>query len=422
VQTRSRRVNAYAIYVAAALCMVGFFNYADRMVLAVLLQPIKSELHFSDAQLGMLTGFAFAVFYATLGVPLARLADRYSRVLILSIAMTVWSTMTVLCGMAQSFSQLLLARIGVGTGEAGSIPTSHSLLGDYFPKERRAFIVGVFQASGSLGMMCGLMIGGMIAERAGWRWALMLIGAPGVLVAILVWLTVREPVRGSLEPELVAPQIAPRWREAIGTLLRRPTYVQLVIAWSLGVFTVSGIQQWVPSFFIRSHHLSIAQVGHTYGLNVGLGGFLGTIAGAFLASKMVARDRRWELWIPALSFGVCAPLYAIMFLVPSSQVSMGIVFVVAAFASLGQGPGLACIQSVAEPHLRATAISIVLFSASLIGQGGGPFVVGALSDWLALRYGDQSLRIALIASTPIILWASIHFALASRTLRRDLVS
>ena len=217
----------YATYVLVVLGAVSFFNYGDRMIIAVLLEPIKKEFGFSDSQLGLLTGFAFAFTYATFGVPLARLADTRTRTAILSTVIVVWSAMTVLCGAAQNFVQLLVARIGVGLGEAGCVPASHSLISDYFPRARRVFALGMFHAAGSVGVMACVGLSGLIAATLGWRWAFFLIGAPGVLVALVVWMTVREPPRGNRELNYRAPAAPLKWYPAFRILLARATFVHV---------------------------------------------------------------------------------------------------------------------------------------------------------------------------------------------------
>ena len=409
----------YTGYVLAILGLISFFNYADRMVLSVLLQPIKTDLGLSDTQLGLLSGLAFAIFYGTLGIPLARLADRKSRVLLLTGAITVWSLMTALCGLVQNFIQILLARIGVGVGEAGCVPASHSLVGDYFPKERRAFAIGILQASGSLGVILGLMAAGAIADQWGWRWAFILVGLPGVAVALLTYLTVREPARGQLEASSPA-SIAPiGWRQAIITLFGRATYIHLTIALSLGTFTLYGIMQWVPTFFIRNHGLSLTEIGASVGL-AGIGGLTGVIAGSLLAPTLIARDARWELWLPGLAFAASVPFYLMVFMLTSPANALWALFAAGFVAAFGTGPGLASIQAVSEPNLRATAVAIVMFCSAFFGQGAGPFLVGLLSDFLMPSHGEgHALRIALMCSTLLILWAALHFVLAARTLQRE---
>jgi len=343
-------------------------------------------------------------------------------VAILSICMALWSVMTAVCGLAQNFGHMLLARIGVGVGEAGCVPSSHSLLSDYFPPHRRAFALGVFQAGGSLGIMVGLISAGILADTLGWRWAFPAVGLPGVLFAVVAWLTIREPLRGGLEGKS-RDEVEPMpTGQAFRTLLGRPTYRQILIAYALGLFPIYGIAQWVPAFLERSHGMSTSQVGVWFGIAAGLGGFLGIILGAVTSPPLIRKDRRWELWWPAVAYIICIPLYAVVFLAPGTGLVMALIFVVSLIAGTGIGPGMASVQSVSEPQLRATAIAMIMLFSALLGQGGGPFAIGVLSDFLEPSLGIQSLRWALVASLSILIWSIVHFFLAARTMLRDTVN
>jgi len=416
-------VHKHSGYVLFVLSLVSFFNYADRAIISMLLQPIKEDLLLSDTQLGFLTGFAFAIIYAICGIPLARLADKKSRVAMLSVIMVFWTAMTALCGAAQNFVHLFLARVGVGVGEAGCFPASTSLLCDYFPQERRAFALGMFQSAGALGVMVAMMLSGYIADTFGWRWAFFVISAPGLLVAALVWFTVQDGRRANLNREVIQEKsISPSWLEAVSILLRRPTYRKILMAYSLGYFALYGITQWIPTYIVRYHGISLTDIGLYYGFTVGLGGFIGSVVGSVFSVKLIARNRRWELYIPCLAFSVSAPLFALVFFLPTFHSILICIFFAGLISSIGLGPGYASVQSVAEPHLRATAVAIVLFFIALIGQGAGPFMVGFFSDYLAQYYGEDSLQVSLIGSTVIIFIAAFYYYLASKTLEQDRVS
>lgn len=413
-RTASGPAVAYAI---GLLTLISFFNYMDRMVLAVLLQPIKLELRLSDTQLGLLSGIAFALLYATLGLPLGRLADRTQRIRLLGVCLSLWTLATCASGLARNFVQLFLARAGVGIGEAGCVPSAHSLIGDYLPPARRPLGISLFQAGGLAGLSAGLMVTGLIAERFGWRQALWMVGASGLPLALLIVTTLREPMRrsqaGILEGEPA--------RRALAALVKRPALVHLVLALSIGGFGTYGIAQWLATLYVRVHHLNLAQIGVWSGLASGAGGIAGVLAGGFLAVRLVARDNRWELWIPAACYGGGAPLYAALVLSPSPAAAMAIQSAATFWVGAGGGVALSAIQTFAEPNRRATAISLVLFLSSLLGLGLGPLAVGALSDALAPRFGDLSLRYALLISTAALLWAGAHFYAASRTAERDRV-
>ncbi len=404
-------------YALGLLTVVSFFNYMDRMVLAVLLEPIKAELHLSDGQLGLLSGLAFAMFYAVLGIPLARLADRASRVKLLAACLVLWSVMTAATGLARSFPQLFLARMGVGVGEAGCVPASHSLIGDYFPPEKRALGISFFQAGGLAGLSAGLLVTGVLADHFGWRAALMIVGLSGLPLSVLVFFTMREPERrGHARSSPAEPALA-----AIGALLRRPALRHLVLALSIGAFGSYGITQWLPAFFIRSHGLSLTQIGLWSGTAAGIGGILGVMCGGLGATRLIPRDARWELWLPAIAYGGSAPLYALVFLSPSPVTAIVIKVFATFLAASGGGVALSAIQSFAEPNRRATAIAMVLFLSSLLGLGLGPLLVGVASDIMAPQFGKESLRYALLMSTAALLWAGLHFYMSSRRASEDRV-
>jgi predicted MFS family arabinose efflux permease len=407
-----------AWYVLIVLSLVSFFNYMDRMVLAVLLEPIKAELGLSDGQLGLVSGLAFAALYATLGIPLARLADRTSRVKLLAVCLGLWSVMTAATGLARDFTQLFLARMGVGVGEAGCVPAAHSLIGDILPPERRAFGISIFQAGGLAGLSGGLILTGLLADQLGWRTALWVVGLSGVPLALLVLLTFREPLRRG-QAQATTPT-EPAWTAILG-LLRRPALFHLILALSVGGFGTYGITQWLPAFFMRSHGLTLTEIGLWSGTASGIGGILGVMCGGLGATKLIPRDARWELWLPTIAYGGSAPLYALVFLSPTPLAAISIKVFATFLAASGGGVALSAIQSFAEPHRRATAISLVLFLSSLLGLGLGPLLVGVTSDLLAPSLGRESLRYALLISTTALLWAGLHFWLSSRRAARDRV-
>ena len=410
----------YLNYVLAMLALVSFFNYLDRMVISMLVTPIQEELGFSDTQMGLLMGFAFAAFYATFGLPIARLADTRSRVTVLSVCMVLWSAMTAICGLVQNFVQMLLARMGVGVGEAGCVPSSHSLLADYVPAERRAYALGLFQTGGALGTMAGLMATGWIADQYGWRAAFFLLGIPGILVAIVVKYSVKDPPRNnySAAPE---PEAQPFW-EAFRSLLGRPAYVQILIAYSLGLFAIYGIASWTPEFFVRVHEMGLTKVGWWVGLATGLGGVLGTFGGSLMAPRYIAQDRRWEVWWPAWAYLICIPIYVAAFLTGHVPTAFALMFIASVVAGTSIGPGMASVQSMAEPHQRATAVAILMFTSALIGQGAGPLVIGWASDMLSPSLGADGLRWAIVLSLAVFAWSWVHFMLAARNMSRDRVS
>jgi len=401
----------------ATLTVINLFCYMDRMALAILMEPIKAELRLSDGQLGLLTGLAFALFYCTMGLPLAWLADRAPRVKLIAACLVAWSALTSLSGMARNFPLLFLARMGVGVGEAGCIPTAHSLISDYFPRERRGLAVSIFQTGSALGVSGGLMFVGILAHNYGWRTSLMIVGLCGVPVALLALVTIREPARpltGNAPRESMV--------SSFGSLLRRPALIHLTLALSLCSICTYGITQWMPSFLMRSYGLNIAQAGAWLGAATLVSGIVGLLTGGAMSAMLVKRDPRWELWIPALGYGISLPLFVWLFLSPS--VVMVLVLKVAAnfFSGLGSGVLLAAAHSFAESNRRAAAIALVLFASSLLGMGAGPYLIGLASDLLQPSYGTESLRYALLMSCVGLVLGVMHCLLAARRSAQDRVN
>lgn len=403
-------------YVLALLALVSFFNYMDRMVLAVLLEPIKHDLKLSDSQLGLLSGLAFAALYATVGLPLARVADKASRVRLLTTCLTLWSVMTALTGLARNFPQIFIARMGVGIGEAGCVPAAHSLIGDYLPPQRRALGVSVFQAGGLAGVSGGLALAGFLADSLGWRAALWIVGLSGLPLAMLILFTMREPPRaahGVISSE-------PGWR-AVQALLRRRSLRHLVLALSIGGFATYGLGQWIPAFFVRSHGLSLTQVGLWSGLTSGAGGIIGVLLGGWFAVRLIRRDERWELWFPAAGYAASIPFYLLTFLASSPWMALTAKFFAVFVASSAGGVALSALQSFAEPSRRATSVALVLFLSSFIGLGLGPLVIGVASEALAPTLGVSSLRYSLLFASCVFGWSAIHFLIAALSSNHDRV-
>ncbi len=385
------------------------FAFMDRMSLAILLQPIKIELHLSDQQLGLLSGIAFAFFYCTFGIPLARIADRHSRVRLISICTAMWSVAMILCGQARNFPQLFLARMGIGIGEAGCVPPAHSLIGDYFPGKRRALAISIYQAGAVIGVAGGMALVGALGQHLGWRLSLTIVGAAGFPLALLAHLTITEPSRQKLakcDQENV-------WA-VLSALLRRKAFLHLALGNSLSSICTYGITQWTPTFLIRSFGMGLTEVGGWTGLAVGTSGILGLITGGLLITKLLPRDVRWELWLPTIAYSVSLPLYVLMFFSPTAAWAILLKTLGYFGAAVAGGVAFSSVQSFAEPHRRATAVAIVLFLMTMLGMGLGPYLIGVMSDLLAPRFGVESLRYALLLSTVMLAWAIFHFAMAAR--------
>ena len=402
------------IYALGLLTAVSFFNYLDRMVIAILLEPIKLDLELSDSQMGLIAGFAFAMLYAALGLPLARIADRRNRITLISICLAIWSAMTAVTGLVRNFVELFVARMAVGIGEAGCGPAAHSILADMFPRERRAFAISVFQAGGVLGQSVGLALAGVIAQIWGWRLALMLVGVLGLPLAILIFFTVREPPRSEGHAQASGESML----STLKALFGRPPLVLLVFGVSTAAFGSYGMLQWLPAFFIRIHGLSLAEVGAYVGAAKGIAGVLGTVFGGVALTRLGPRDVRWELWWPMIVFGLTPLFYLPSLMVPDWRIALGLQLVGSFVGASGGGVALAALQTYVEPHRRATALAILMLVSSLLGLGLGPVAVGVLSDVLAPSLGGESLRYALMVMSCMALLGAVQFWLASRSAKR----
>ncbi len=410
---------ARARWVLFVLVVVYAVNFIDRNILAVLLQPIKEELGASDTEMGFLTGFAFAVFYTFAGIPIARIADRGSRRNLMAVGIAFWSVMTAACGLARGFGELALARIGVGVGEASATPAAHSLISDYFPPERRTQAIAIYNSGASIGVLFGLLLGGWLQQTFGWRVAFAVVGLPGVLVALLVWVSVAEPPRGGSEG-IQDPGESPDLRATLRHLAALRTFRHVALAASLYGMTAYGVLNWAPTFLRRVHELSYAEVGFKLGLVIGLGGAAGALLGGVLCDRLSKRDVRWLVWVPALAGVGLLPCFGVFTLSDDPGLALAAFLPVNLLNVVFAAPTYAIAQGLARLRMRAMASAIVLFVLNLIGLGLGPVLVGVLSDALEPRFGNEAIRYALLAVIAANLWAAAHSLLAARTLRRDL--
>ena len=411
----------YLRYALGLLTAVYVVNFVDRQILSILLQSIKRDLALTDLQLGLLSGTAFGIFYATLGVPIARLADRYSRKGVMAICLAIWSAMTALCGSAGGFASLLVYRIGVGVGEAGGSPPAHSLISDYFPPERRATALGVFSLGVPLGIMVGFLAGGWMDEFLGWRTAFAFVGLPGLALAVVVATTLREPARGASDRTAAAASgPIPGVGEVVRFLWRSRAFRHNGIAAGLYAFVGYSVTNWAPTFLIRSHGLSPGQVGTLLALIIGIGGGFGIYLGGASADRLAVRDERFRMWIPAAAMWLSVPFGFVVYTTDHTALALGLFVFPVFLGLLYQAPALALSQSLSTPRMRATASAVLLFVINIIGLALGPPATGLLSDLLEPRFGEDSLRYALLFTSLVLLWSGVHFALAGRTLRDDL--
>jgi len=409
-------------YTLGVLVVVYTFNFIDRQILSILIEPIKADLDVSDFGMGLLSGTAFAIFYAILGMPLALIADRWNRRNLIGLSLAIWSGMTALSGMAMNFWQLAAARIGVGIGEAGCSPSAHSMLADLYPARERATALGVYSLGIPIGIMFGLFAGGAIADAFGWRQAFFVVGIPGLVLSGIVLLTVKEPPRGHADGHTATDtsQGHPSIVQVFRFLLARKSFVHMAAGGGLTAFVGYGLVTWAPTFFVRSHGMSLTEAGFWLGLVLGIPGGLGIVAGGALSDRYGARDARWYLWIVALALAVVVPIGAAAFLVDAWWLSLLLLCVPVMLGNFYQGTTFAQTQGLAPVHMRAVAAAILLFLLNFIGFVFGPPAVGKLSDLLSGSFGDDALRYSLFTWGFFNLWAAFHYWRAGRHLPADL--
>ena len=403
--------------VLALLLLAYIFNFLDRQILGILLEPIKADLQFTDSQLGVLTGPAFALVYSLVGVPLAVLADRTSRSGVITAALAAWSGFTALCGMAGSFWQLFLFRLGVGLGEAGGVAPSYALFADYFPAERRGRGLGIFSLGGPIRLGAGAILGSWIASTFNWRTAFIAMGVAGIILAPIFKLVVRDRPRAS-------GSSAPSLRDLGATfpaIARKPSFWLMAFGASLSSLCGYGLATWVASILIRSFGMTLVGAGQFLGSLLLIGGTIGVFMGGWLADRLGTRDRRWYAWLPAIAWLVTAPLYAAGLMADNLTLAWLLLLVPNALNILWLGPVTTAVQHLAPQAMRSTASGAFLLINNLIGLGVGPLLIGALSDRLRESHGADSLRVAALAVLVFYLVAALLMYLASRKLGDDWV-
>ncbi len=413
-----RPSNAYRAYVLCILVLVYTFNFIDRQIIGILAIPIKEELGLTDTQLGLMGGLAFALLYTTLAIPIAMAADRMSRTWIMTGALVVWSGMTAVCGMAQNFWQLFLARVGVGIGEAGGVAPAYSLIADFFPPNQRARALSVYSFGIPIGSALGIVFGGIIATLVDWRFAFFVVGVAGIVVAPLFRATVREPVRGAFDAK-GSESSAASLTEIMRVLMQKPSFWGLSLGASFSSMMGYGLFFWLPSFFVRSYEVTLLNASLVYGAILLVGGIAGTWLGGSLADRFGEMNRSAYARIPAFAFLAAVPFYLVGVLSPTLMTSVLIMIVPTALGLAWLGPVISAVQHLVPPNMRATASAIFLFVNNLIGIGIGTFAIGAISDGLQDRFGDESLRYAILAGTTFYLVAAAIFLLSARRLEQD---
>ena len=408
-------------YALVMLTIAYMFNFIDRQILVILQEPIRNDMGLSDAQLGLLSGFAFAIVYVSAGIPIAYWADRSNRRSIVALAVTVWSGMTAVSGFAQNYTHLLLARIGVGIGEAGGSPPAHSMISDYYPPARRARAFSIYSTGVHIGVLVGFLLGGFVGQAFGWRLAFMVVGLPGILFAAVLRLTVAEPPRGRWESAEQAAYV-PTLRETLDVLARYRSFWYIAAGTGLTAFVGYGNGNFTSPFLMRSHGLELQEVGVLLAVVGGGGGILGTLLGGYLADRFGDRDMRWYLWIPAIAGAVAVPLGFPYLLLDDTAIIIPLLFVVTIAINTYLGPCLAVSHALVPPAMRALTSAILFFVLNLIGLGGGPLTAGILSDYFSASYGDDGLRYAMLVVACIGAVGILMFVLAARALPGDLAA
>ena len=429
--------SGYRAYVLFILVVVYTFNFIDRQIVGILAIPIKSDLGLSDTQLSLMGGLAFALFYTFLGIPIAALADRWNRTWIMTLALSVWSAMTALCGFAQNFVQLFLARLGVGVGEAGGVAPAYSLISDYFPPDQRARALSVYSFGIPIGSALGIILGGILTDIIGWRSAFIIVGGLGLLIAPVFRLTMREPKRGQYDPPSAKVDPVP-FREVLRTLLQKRSFWLLSVGAACSSMMGYGLIFWLPSFFVRSFGTALPEfmsfipdfllpseptqlsyAAYFYGTILFVGGLIGIWCGGALADKMGRKSKAAYALIPAWAFVATVPFFLAGILAQNLLLVFAAFVVIQALVLVWLGPVLSAFQHLVPPNMRATASAIFLFINNLIGIGLGNLVIGAISDYLQASLGNESLRYAILSGVVFYLAAAAFLFLSSRHLSDD---
>ncbi|HZP13013.1 MAG TPA: MFS transporter [Nevskiaceae bacterium] len=409
----------YLTWSLVVLSAANVLNYSDRNVVNILLEPIKRDLALSDSQAGLLTGLAFTVVFSLMGVPLARIADRGHHVKVISGAIAAFSIMTVACANATSFATLLLARIGVGIGEAGVGPSTSAMIADYFSPQVRARAFSAVAVTSGLGIIFGMALGGYLSDRVGWRAVFAIMGAPGVIVALLAYLTLREPAQAlRAAASHAAPTVS--IEAALRVLGSRKSYVYMTIGLAIAAIGSYGLSAWIPAFFMRNYAMSGTKIGGILALSGGPGTVIGILAGGWLSDKLSTRDARWPLWLFMLGFGGTVPIYLVLLLSPSANLGLALSIPATIIACLWIAPGMALSQTLAGSQFRATAAAIFSLALNLVGLGIGPLAVGVISDALQPIAGAEALRYALCSMLATFVVGLVLFQIATRYVRADL--
>jgi MFS family permease len=396
----------------AILFLICTSNYVDRLILSILVEPIKAEFQASDFEMGLLGGFSFAIFYAILGIPVARIADRGDRKRVVTISLLIWSVMTAICGLAQNFWQLALARVGVGVGEAGAIPPSQSLIVDYFPPGQRTRALAIFMSAATAGYLLAFIGGAQVAAAYGWRAAFIVMGVPGLLLALIAWFGLSEPRR------LPGRMPGAGEHEPLGATFRalaaKRSFVLLTAAMVIYFLMAYGALYFVPAYLVRVLDQDLAAVGAIYGSLNAVGAVVGTVGGGILTDRLAKANRRWLVRVPAIGLVLACPLYEFAFLTDSATLFYAASFLGGLALAASVPAMFTILHLVCGSKRRAMAVALVFFFANLIGLGLGPVITGLLSDWFTQSYGAVGLRYALLIALLMLIPAGMVLWRAAR--------
>ena len=433
----SKSTAAYRAWVLFILVVVYTFNFIDRQIVGILAVPIKADLALTDTQLSLMGGLAFALFYTFLGIPIAMLADRSSRTWIMTGALAIWSAMTAACGLAQNFTHLFLARLGVGVGEAGGVAPAYSLISDYFPQEKRARALSIFSFGIPIGSALGILLGGVLTTYLDWRSAFVIVGVLGLAIAPLFRLTVREPERGALDAPS-ADTKPPKLSDVAKTIIAKPSFWGLSLGAASSSMMGYGLIFWLPSFFVRSYGDDLPEffawmpdallpanpgtllyASYFYATILLIGGICGIWIGGAMADKFGPGKKATYAIVPAFAFLGSLPFFLVGVLAPTLWIAFPAFLILQALSLVWPGPVLSAFQHLVQPNMRATASAIFLFINNLIGIGLGNLAIGAISDGFKVQFGDESLRYAILSGGVFYLAAAALFLVTAPQLKKD---
>ena len=404
------------------LTVVSVFAFIDRQLIIILQEAIKEDLDLTDAQLGFVSGLAFSMLYVIVVIPIARLADRSSRKNIITISLSIWSLITALTGLAANYIQLALARVGVGLGEAGATPASHSIIADYFPQEKRSVAYAIHGLGVYIGLLFGFALGGILEQLYGWRSAFYIIGIPGLVFSLIFYFTIKEPHREHTQYDKLSNGAIPTVLEVFQFLISKKTFILLGLAVILHTFVGSAFANWMPPLLSRVHEMGTVEIGLWLAFAIGVCGAIGTYVGGYLGDHLSKKDIRWYLWLPAISIVMSIPFALLLLLSTQKYVTLYAYLIPNITYAIFLGPTYALVQSMVGSRMRATASAIVMILIALFGMGLGPYLTGILSDALTPMYGDHAIRWSLFYISGLDLIAAYFFYHASKTVLNEVQS